>query len=368
MNKEKKKDKILFLINKLGVGGAERVFVRDANALFDKGFDVYFAFLFGGVEDQKIISDLKIKKENIFYANFDSIYNFSSIQKLSNFIKKNNINIIYSTLNESNIVSRFLKVFDRKLKIFIREANVATPKPFHFKIFDVLFNLFVSRIICVSKEVLQSLCKYEPFYLKKMTVLPNGVDISEDYKKYPTDIVLPVRLLSVGSLTPKKGHKFLIESLGLVNKKYPDSFLLTIIGDGIERENLENMIKKNDIYNKVQILKSMPKSELNKYYLNSDLFVLPSLYEGCPNVLLEALSFGVCSIATNVSGVRDIVEDGVSGRVVQSGDTKDLASAILAIIENRDTLMSKYGMKGREKMINNFSTETRINKLISILI
>lgn len=359
--------KILFLINKLGIGGAERVFIKDANALLDKGFEVYFAFLFGRREDQALLSELKIDNQNIFYCELKGISDFSGVKKLSDFVKRNNIQKVYSTLNESNIISRFIKLYNPKTKIFIREANIAGPKPIHFKILDMVFNFFVAEIICVSDEVQNSLKIYQPFYSQKMVVLMNGVDIPESFKKYPENIELPLKLLSVGSLTPKKGHKFLIKSLGLVNKKYKDSFLLTIIGEGVERGNIESLIKENGIGDRIKILKPVSKIELANYYLDNDLFILSSLHEGCPNVLLEAASFGLASIATNVSGVPSIIEDGINGKIVRSGDAESLAEAIVYMIENRNSILEKYGRNSRQTMIKNFSNDVRLARLISII-
>lgn len=367
MMKINQKNKILFLINKLGVGGAERVFIRDANTLKQEGFDVYFAFLFGLPENQLLISELSLTDDKLFYCHLKSIYDFFAIKKLYHFVAKNNINIIYSTLNESNIIARFLRLFNFGLKVFIREANVAFPKPLQFKILDILFNWLVNKIICVSKEVSSSLSKYQPFYSKKMIVLMNGVEISNNQKKYPINIELPINILSVGSLTIKKGYFFLIKALGVVQTKYPDSFLLTIIGDGSEKEKILKLSKENAIAEKVKLIGSLSKSELSNYYLSSDLFILSSIYEGCPNVLLEASSLGLACISTKVSGVPEIIDEGISGKMVQHSDPTSLSSAICYVIENRNKVLAQYGKNAREKMINNFSMSVRLNKLITIL-
>lgn len=360
--------KILFLINKLGIGGAERVFIKDANDLLDNGFEVYFAFLFGCREDQTLLSELKIENQNIFYCELKGISDLSGVKKLSDFIKRNNIQKVYSTLNESNIIARFVKLYNPETKIFIREANIAGPKPFHFKILDIISNIFVEKIICVSDEVLDSLKIYQPFYKNKMVVFMNGVDIPERFKMYPENIGLPIKLLSVGSLTSKKGYKFLVKSLGLVNKKYKDSFLLTIIGEGVEQDSIESLIKENNIEDRIKILKPVSKIDLANYYLDTDLFILSSIYEGCPNVLLEASSFGLASIATNVSGVPSMIEDGVNGKIVRPGDAESLSDSIIYMIYNRNNVLEKYGMNSRYKMVHNFSRNIRLNKLISLIL
>ena len=358
--------KILFLINKLGVGGAEKVFIKDANALIKDGMNIHFAFLYGGEEDQTLIKDLDIGRENIFYPRFRKLFDFGAFLKFSSYVKKNEINVIYSTLDESNIISRFIKIFNPSIEVIIREANVAFSKPFWFKFIDLILNIFVKKIISVSSEVKKSLEKYQPFYAYKNEVLMNGVFIPESSKKY-SEGLSKLKILNVGSLTEKKGQKFLLEACSLVEKQRPGSFQLDFYGEGVLKESLNKKIKELNLENIVRLNDLVSFEKLSQIYIESDLFVLSSLWEGCPNVLLEAMAHGLCSISTKVSGANDIVINGISGILVERADSGDIANAIIDIIDKRSK-MSILGNKAREMIIKEFSFDAHINRLKKILL
>lgn len=359
--------KVLFLINKLGVGGAERVFIKDSNFLSRESVQIFFAFLYGSEDDQVLLKDVEITKEKIFYSYFKKFFDVKAFFRLSDFIKKNKIKVVYSTLDESNIIARLLKLFNPKIDVVIREANVADPKPFSFKVLDVIFNLFVKKIICVSEEVRLSLLKYQPFFKSKMEVLMNGVIIPKNSKDYKIQDRDKVKILNVGSLTKKKGQVFLIEACSIVQKERPDSFTLNIFGDGVLKNDLNKKVLELGLDKTVTINSPVSQEKLSEVYLASDLFVLSSLYEGCPNVLLEAMAHGLASISTKVSGANDIVVDNESGILVPISDSRELAAAIIHFIDDRG-ILSEFGKKGRQIILDKFSIEVHIKKLKQFLL
>ncbi len=365
------KNKILFLINKLGTGGAENVFLKDANHLTNLGYDVYFSLVFGDPEEQPLLSKLNVPKEKILFCEAKNLFDLKALYRLVQFIKKNNINVLYSTLNEANIFSRLSAFWRHGARVIIREANVADPKPLKFKFLDLVLNIFVKKIVCVSEEVKDSLLKYLWLYRRKMVVLPNGVDIPVKQKDYSymnmaKEIKEPVRFLNVGSLTIKKGHKILIEACALVQKEAPDCFSLDIIGDGVERENLEKLIKDINLEDKVKLLGKQDKEKVGEHYLNSDVFLLSSLWEGSPNVLLEAMSYGLVCISTRVSGALDMIEDGVSGHLVPKGDSKALVEKMLEVIKDQENFQT-IGNNARKKMIEEYAFPIYIKRLENVL-
>lgn len=357
--------KILFLINSLKFGGAERMFVKTMNEFSRRGHYVYVGLFLGGEQDEGFSEELKILSSNIFYPNAKAFYDFGALIRLRKFIIQNNIDVVYSTLDESNIAARLLKIICPGIRAVIREANVAGPKPIKFKFLDALLNLFVNRIVCVSEEVKISLLEYIPFYKSKMEVLPNGIDVPENRKDY-FGLENIIKILNIGSLTPKKGQKFLIEACGILEKQRPNSFLLSIVGGGAEETALKLLAEKEGITGKVSFLGKLSSAEVSMQYLNADLFILSSLWEGSPNVLLEAMVHGLACISTEVSGARGMIEDRVSGLLVPKSDSKSLAEAILSLIKNKRTL-SQYGLQARNRIIEKFSFSVYIDKLERIL-
>lgn len=358
--------RILFLINKLEVGGAQKVFANDIHELKKKGHSVHMAYLFGGEKEEEAFKD-KLEEIPRYFLHAKGIYDISRILRLKKYVKENNIEVIYSTLNESNIVARFVKVFHPKVRVIIREANVAGPKPVQFKLLDILFNFLVHRIVCVSQEVKDSLW-YEKMYAHKFAVLMNSVHIPDIPKSF-NGLTEPMRLLNVGGLTPKKGQKFLIQAVAGYVQENGKKITLDIYGGDYGKGNykgyLNDLIQELGASEYIHIHDFVSQEELSEVYRNHDVFVLSSLHEGCPNVLLEAMAHGLPSISTRVSGSNEII-DSKNGILVDAGSVQGLQEGIRSIVERKDELKD-MGRQAREKMKNEFGVDVHINKLENVL-
>ena len=132
--------KILFLINKPRLGGAERAFVNQINFLNKKGFEVYFGCLFGIFSRENFFSDLEIVPERLKEFNFKSIGDLSGYSAIRRFCREKKIDIIYSTLELANIAARLSKIFRPSLKVIIRESGMANRKSRQYKILDWFLN------------------------------------------------------------------------------------------------------------------------------------------------------------------------------------------------------------------------------------
>ena len=193
--------KILFCINSLGFGGAERVFVDDANALHDQGFEVHMVLLYGNEIKNPLLQELTLPHERIHFVGAEHILDYSAYKKIYTLISHFHIDVLYATLHDSTFVSRFVALCAPRVALITREANTTENKSFLHKIADVCMNWRVNTMIAVSKEVKKSMLSYQPWYTHKVKILHNGVDI-------PTDISTgdPARILAVGSLTAKKNY------------------------------------------------------------------------------------------------------------------------------------------------------------------
>lgn len=167
-----------------------------------------------------------------------------------------------------------------------------------------------SHVITVSKSLKENI---ENFCVNsnKISVFSNGVDL-KIFKKPLDKINLKKKLglpnyliLSVGNLVKSKGHDIVIKALSKLKNHY-----LVIIGDGEEKERLSLLSFSLQCQNRVKILNNMDQCDLAKYYGASDVLVLASDSEGCPNVIIEALSCGTPVVSTLVGNVLEIVENG----------------------------------------------------------
>ncbi len=138
----------------------------------------------------------------------------------------------------------------------------------------------------------------------------------------------PVRLLYVGYLKHMKGLGNLIEALGILRRRGIDADL-RLVGAGPERRTIEQAVSDAGLASHVQFHGYVPMGlDLNRHYDTADIFVFPSLSEGSPRVVLEALAHSLPAVTTNVGSVPDLIEDGQSGLLVPPGDAGALAAAV----------------------------------------
>ncbi len=354
--------KILLIINSLGVGGAERVFVSDVNHLHKSGYDVSFVVLYGENKDNPLLHDIDIPNEKIYCLKGSNIFDAKVYLNLWKVIKKIDANIIYSTLNDAIFISRIVSIFSPKVFLVTREANTTEFKSLSHKIADIFMNWRANVMAVVSEQVKNSLVSYQPWCKKKVEVIYNGVSIPNYESKYldtKTDI------LCVGSLTKKKNHIMLLDSVLKIKKNFP-KVILKIVGDGVLRKSLEEYVLKNNLSENVTFLGKIEYSEVVNLYKESGIFVLSSDQEGCPNVLLEAMSYGLPCVATHVGAVGEIIDSDLFGIVVPRREPTLFANGIEKLLTSVATRQS-VGLAGRDQIIKHFSIEVHMEKLKDIL-
>lgn len=170
------------------------------------------------------------------------------------------------------------------------------------------------------------------------TVIPMGVNLksfSNGRVRAGQDSGCVQRLLFVGRLVEKKGLHVLIESLAEIATAVP-GVTLTVVGDGPERAHLARRAKELRVDHRIQFAGAVSNSSLPPYYHDADLFIAPSLAEGLGVVLLEAAASKLPIVASNVGGIPDIVENGITGLLVPPGDSAELARAVIRMVRDRE--------------------------------
>jgi glycosyltransferase involved in cell wall biosynthesis len=180
----------------------------------------------------------------------------------------------------------------------------------------------------------------------------------------------PVRILSVGSLVPKKGHRYLIEACHLLHERGMD-FTCTIIGGGPDESVLRQLISAWDLQNQVELRGARPQSEIIAAYHQHDVFVLASIVapngdrDGIPVVLMEAGKVGLPLISTAVSGIPELVRQDQTGWLVPPGDATALADAIAALATDPAT-RARLGCNARVLVEEQFSIECNTLRLAAL--
>jgi glycosyltransferase involved in cell wall biosynthesis len=200
------------------------------------------------------------------------------------------------------------------------------------------------KIIAVSGAIQQYLVRMG-LNPSKIDIIPNAVPtfstqwLNEQRTKARSTLAIHNRKFVmgyVGRLSIEKGIHHLIEALSIVRSQSRNSFHLFIVGDGPERSRLQEMSEKYSLNQHITFTGF--QQEVSRYLNALDILVLPSLTEGTPMALLEAMSLGVPTVATRVGGVPDIVSDGVDGFLVRPGNAGHLAERILSLLESPESL------------------------------
>ena len=198
--------------------------------------------------------------------------------------------------------------------------------------------------------------------------IPNAVDANKfsprvergslrSLSDIPADHIL---ILCPRRLVPKNGVEFLIDGLRLVRQRF-EKISLVIVGDGPEREKLEARASEFGLQNSVVFLGNQSNDNLPRFYADADIVAIPSLKEATSIAGLEAMASARAVVATNVGGLPEIIEDGVSGLLVAPSDPEALALAIMRLIEAPD-LREQLGLAARACVERKFTWDQVANE------
>jgi len=229
--------------------------------------------------------------------------------------------------------------------------NIKTPFQ---KILAGLVLKAASLALALSNDMKQQMIKFSNV---RVIVVPNGIDVKE-YKKALMRThgkrFGKKQLLFVGNVRPVKGVEYLLRAMPIILREEPDVCLVIV---GSYPPNFVGKIPEN-IKSKVILTGFVNHEEIPAYMKGSDVFILPSLSEGFPNVLLEAMASGLPIVATDVGGIPEIISDGENGFLIHPKNSKQLAKKIILLLKNEN-------LRSRISKNNLLKVETYdINKII----
>jgi glycosyltransferase involved in cell wall biosynthesis len=206
----------------------------------------------------------------------------------------------------------------------------------------------------------------------RVTVIPNGID-TEHFKAHPRNIALAESLNLMkdgnetarvigfaGELREKKGLRSLLSAYAQVNKKNPATLL--IVGDirpGSDKQIFEEL-KLSHPEARIVVTGFVSPKDLPAYYSLVDIFVQPSLRDGLPNALLEAMACEKAVIGASVGGILDAVTDCENGRLVSTNNANELASTINELLSD-ESLRMKLGSAARQTIMNKFTRQAELD-------
>lgn len=338
-------DKVIFVTNFLGNGGAARVMSVVANYLENKDVDVEICSFLDregtyNVDERIKYNIIECKNKNNILKKIERILKLRKIFKQTEQITI--ISFEYFVNMQTIIANMFLKN-----KLIVSERNDPRKRG-NGKITKILRNIlykFSDCLVCQTQEAKE----YFPKKIQEKTVIipnpimPNLPKMFEGKRKK--------EIVNFCRIEKQKNLKLLVDAFEMLSKDY-DDYKLVIYGDGAFKEELEKYINEKKLCKKIEI--NHFQQEIHKKIVDSCMFVSSSDYEGISNSMLEAMGIGLPTICTDCpcGGARMMIENNVNGILVPVRDSKAMYIAMKKIIENPEFAenLSKNAIKIKEKL------------------
>ena len=264
-----------------------------------------------------------------------------------------NAGIISRLFNGKSYYWHCEMIWEFKQKIFSKIGLNSSLKSSHF-------------LVTGSEKMKQGYAKHYGLEKNRIKVMPNWINLRR-FKVQVTDYQLraPKNILFIHWLSERKGAHLLIPVIKELNTKYElQNTSYKIVGDGPLKEKILKEIKENKLEKYVNVLGKIPNKDLVKYYAMADIFILPSLQEGFPRVLLEAMAMGVPYVAFDVGAVREISPPTAQEFIVKPGDVKEFAKKIQILLSSKE-IYDRFRKEELEK-VKEYSLDRALNKFIKL--
>lgn len=308
--------------------------------------------------------------------NIRFFYHFQFAKRLPNYLKCPEYDIVLNTHNELG--------YNLKLRPHIVRVSSVPSIDFadigirpirlleKFMRIKVAFNIkrkvlhSCDHIICVTSQVKNEVIQFYQIPEKKITIVGNGVD-STYFRPLGNEQNIELRtfrILYVGRLVQRKNVDLLIRAAKILKSKNIN-FEVHIVGEGEEKTRLMNLTRALRLDGSVFFTGHKSGQELLDEYQSSHIYVLPTLFEGMPNTLLEAQSCGLPSIVYNFQGAKDIIQNDFNGYVLEENSAEELVDRVIHININKKLRLSMK-RNAREFILNRFSWDYIIDSYFDL--
>lgn len=325
--------RVLHVITGLRIGGAERLVVSAATGLPRDAFENAVCCL---AERGALATEVEQAGVPVWLVGeFPGLRHPVAFWRLWRIIARYKPQIVHTHLQSANLYGRLAARLAGVPVIVATEHNVYRAKARRYIVVERALARVTDAIVAVSEQVRGFLSEQLDVAARTMRVIPNGVAMPvadpDRVAALRARLDLPagdIVLGTVASLTPKKGHSYLIEALALAAARSVPCTLV-LAGDGPMRPAIEQLAERLGVSSRVRFLGEAER--VADVLAITDVFVLPSLVEGMPLALLEAMRVGRAVVATRVGGVPELVRDGDNGVLVEPADAAALAEAVATL-------------------------------------
>ncbi len=361
--------KIVFAINQLGIGGAENMLVEQANYINRELFIPYVITLLPNPKEN-VVSKLL---PDVHYQALDSrgLLDLPVWWRLWRFFYREKIDVVITNLFDTNLIGRVTALLAGVRTILAYEHNIYTEKKRWQIVADRLLSRFTKKILVGSAGILDFTSNQEHLPREKFCLNYNSIPLKLGQVRQRRNDILAqyglsansLYIVTAGRLIEQKGHTYLIEAAKILRDEGKTNFQVLIFGQGYLREKLIEQITASNLTESVKLMGIKPIEEILAL---SDIFTLPSLWEGLSIALLQAMDAGCPIVATEVSGSKEALVNNESGLLVKRGQSLALSAALSRLIDD-DRLRTLLGEKAhqRVKMFSITSNIKTIENLVS---
>lgn len=353
--------RVCLLITDLNVGGAEKALVNLALGLNPARWQVSVINLGGEEPLAQVLRQKGLEVRCLGVAKRKPI---QAIGKLVKALKELKPELLQCFMFHANVAGR-LAAQMAGVRWVLGGLRVAEHQKSWHLVVDRLTNWMSCGSVCVSEGVKRFSKEYGGLPENRLVVIPNGVDTSIYEQIQPLDrkeIGLKAKdqvALFIGRLDAQKGLPYLMTAAELVAAKRPDWHLVMIGREGSESNWLRQRVAESPILKKHVHWMGF-RSDVASFLKSANVLVLPSLWEGMPNVVLEAMANSLAVIGTEVEGTSELVVHGETGWLIPPEADQPLADALLESA-NEPQLTKKYGEAGRVRVEQFYTMQRTIN-------
>jgi GalNAc-alpha-(1->4)-GalNAc-alpha-(1->3)-diNAcBac-PP-undecaprenol alpha-1,4-N-acetyl-D-galactosaminyltransferase len=343
---------IVFQLSRLHYGGGERVLMTLMEEFINRGVNVTCITWNKEIVEASLPFKVEYFKLSKKYNRFSKYK--TRFRQIKDFLKRNNIDLLV-LFNADTVFYHAAKTCKVKT-IYSLRVDLGYFNSYKQKLLFWFALLLANKIVFQTPKIRKQMPKY---IQKKSIVIPNPVL----HLLPPVNFIREKRIVSVGRLSPEKGHSMLIEAFSEINR---DGYYLSIYGSGDLKDELNELIQKLHLESEVHLEGQVDK--VINHIANAEIFVLNSnSVEGMPNALIEAMAMGLACISTNFpsGGAEFLIKHNVNGIIIPINNKIELKRALQQLIDN-ENLRQKLKTNA-EKIRQTLAKDVIINQWIDFM-
>ena len=217
-------------------------------------------------------------------------------------------------------------------------------------------------LVCIGRFARSQMMKLTPAtQWHKFEICPLGVDVERYNPAVADHNGKPFTILCVGRLAPAKGQHILIEACAAL-RDWGRNFRLVVVGAGPDEQSLHTAVASRQLQGQVTFTGALNQDQVRAWYRDSDVFALPSFAEGIPVVLMEAMASGVPCVTTRITGIPELIRDGIDGLLVTPSDSQELADTLAMLMDDQE-LRQELARSARARVAAHYNLPDNVARL-----